>query len=366
MASGEKLRRYGCLDEDLDFNPSLDAFLGGIGNDPVSGRYYHRNVLKPLPWNFYGSLAEKHGEMLKTLLGSSKSEQGVNVLFYGAPGTGKTSFAHSLATELGLTCYDIVRNVQGNGEASGYTPARRFGALEVCDAQVEPAKSLLVVDEADEMLRGFSRTNRIAGFGGGGVLVVDCSEPLVAVRESPRLRIRGASGHAVQLREGVARRLYAVAELLPTGFNLILVEGYRSVARQQMLWNVELAAVKALYPSIDRPKAERLTRLRVANPAFGGGGYQTGGAVDVTLADADWCELDMGTEVCAFSERALTHSRAVSWGVRKRRRLLCRAMRLAGFVNYLGEWWHFSYGDKLWAAYGRKPSASIGPLVGRE
>ena len=35
----------------------------------------------------------------------------------------------------------------------------------------------------------------------------------------------------------------------------------------------------------------------------------------------------------------------------------------AGFVNYPAEWWHFSYGDKMWAAYGNKKSAMYGEIV---
>ena len=195
------------------------------------------------------------------------------------------------------------------------------------------------------------------------VPVVECGEPFVLVHKSLRLRLRDGSGIPVRLREGVAKRLYAAAELLPAGFNLILVEGYRSVARQEILWKAELEAMKRAHSGVEKSEVERLVRLRVANPALGGGGHQTGGAVDVTLADTDWRELDMGTAVYAFSVGTPTHSRAVSLAVRKRRRELCLVMHLAGFVNYPGEWWHFSYGDKLWAAYGRKPSASMGPLV---
>ena len=35
--------------------------------------------------------------------------------------------------------------------------------------------------------------------------------------------------------------------------------------------------------------------------------------------------------------------------VRKNRRLLYHVMSAAGFVNYDGEWWHYSYGDRQWA-----------------
>ena len=194
------------------------------------------------------------------------------------------------------------------------------------------------------------------------VPVVECDEPFVLVYESSRLRLRDGSGSAFRVREGVAKRLYAAAELLPDDFTLILVEGYRSLERQQMLWDAELASTKSLHPRIDRAEAERLTRLRIADPTSSGGGHQVGAAVDVTLANADGTELSMGTAVCGFSELTPTHADAGMFqSVRKRRRLLCRVMRQAGFVNYPGEWWHFSYGDKMWAAYGRKRRAIYGP-----
>lgn len=110
MEASQKLRRYGCVGEDLEFNSDLDGFLSGVGTDPLSSQYYQRNKEKTLPWSFYGTLAEKHGEMLKTLISARDPKRGLNILLYGAPGTGKTSFAHSLADELSLTCYDIVQS----------------------------------------------------------------------------------------------------------------------------------------------------------------------------------------------------------------------------------------------------------------
>ena len=35
----------------------------------------------------------------------------------------------------------------------------------------------------------------------------------------------------------------------------------------------------------------------------------------------------------------------------KNRMLLRAVMMSAGFAPFVGEWWHFSYGDKEWAKY---------------
>lgn len=51
--------------------------------------------------------------------------------------------------------------------------------------------------------------------------------------------------------------------------------------------------------------------------------------------------LDMGTDFDCFSPLSATASRQVSRQARLNRKVLLRAMRGAGFVNFAAEWWHF-------------------------
>ena len=148
-----KIRRYECIDSDFDFNENIFHFLNGVSKEPLTNSYYTICREEVLPWDFYGSLAEKHGDMLKRIISSVNQNMPTNILLYGSPGTGKTSFAKTLATELNRNCYMISQSTADNIGRTRSTPEHRFGALQVCAEQVDPADSIIIVDEADDMLR---------------------------------------------------------------------------------------------------------------------------------------------------------------------------------------------------------------------
>ena len=66
---------------------------------------------------------------------------------------------------------------------------------------------------------------------------------------------------------------------------------------------------------------------------------------------------DMGTEYRENNKKTRTENDFISSEQRKYREILKDAMLDAGFVNYPAEWWHYCYGDKMWAAYSHKKYA---------
>jgi len=152
LAPKGTLRRFGCLKDEGSLGEDMWTCLIGVDDAPLAGRYFRKNENPALPWDDFGELASKHGEFLRRMITCASPQRGVNILLYGEPGTGKSSFARALARELGRDAFLVAQNYDKDSN-----PAQvsfRFTALRVCDGQVSPETSLIIVDEADAMLEG--------------------------------------------------------------------------------------------------------------------------------------------------------------------------------------------------------------------
>jgi len=77
-----------------------------------------------------------------------------------------------------------------------------------------------------------------------------------------------------------------------------------------------------------------------------------GAAVGLTLIDSTGQPIPMGSAIDELGPQSHPdhYARAPQHGaVHNNRRLLRHVMVAAGFVPHPWEWWHFSYGDQLWA-----------------
>ncbi len=112
-----------------------------------------------------------------------------------------------------------------------------------------------------------------------------------------RMGIPGAVNECY-VREGVYRRLLAVARTLPEGLSLLVLDGWRPWRVQQYLFETLQATIQANHPELDEQELLGRTREFVAQPSTeptAPSPHLTGGAVDVTLCDTDGLPLDMGT-----------------------------------------------------------------------
>ncbi len=135
----------------------------------------------------------------------------------------------------------------------------------------------------------------------------------------------------------VAKAQEELSRLMP-GFSLLIKDAARPMSVQRKMFNAVKGTSKANY---------------VANPAKGGGLHNYGVAVDITIADPNGNEIDMGTQVDHLGieanidrEEALVKNGVMSENARQNRLLLRRIMKNAGFSTIRTEWWHFNLVSK--------------------
>ena len=182
----------------------------------------------------------------------------------------------------------------------------------------------------------------------------------------------GLDGDPFRLRQGVISRLLRAQSILQEtcpGRRLAIFDAWRPLVVQAFM--VEHAidqecgsrglnrhdmnhanAVKEVESAVGRfwapPSSDPLTPPP----------HSTGAAVDLTFADGNGLPMAMGGEIDAIGDishpdyyaaqaSSAPHSMESLW--HQRRSELAEVMLAAGFVQHPNEWWHFSYGDQLWA-----------------
>ncbi len=164
------------------------------------------------------------------------------------------------------------------------------------------------------------------------------------------------SGVLIQLRSA-----QNILQQIKPGWRIQIFDAYRPVAVQQFMVDYTLQEIltsKGLdqgATETDRSQALQevyqfwaVPNLNPLTPPP----HSTGAAIDITLVDQFGAAIDMGSEIDEISLRSFPDhfvGLAEFDQVDQNRQLLNFVMASAGFARHYHEWWHFSWGDQLWA-----------------
>ena len=176
------------------------------------------------------------------------------------------------------------------------------------------------------------------------------------------------------LRQGVVERLLIAQAALQQhcpGWRIQIFDAYRPLAVQQYMVDYtfeELVRSHQLTPNQLTAAQRQIFLAQVHqfwavpnNNPLTPPPHSTGAAVDITLVDATGQAIDMGSPIdelsprsypdhyAPSSDRANTQQTPSSHAFHQHRQLLHTVMSAAEFHRHPTEWWHFSYGDQLWA-----------------
>ena len=191
-------------------------------------------------------------------------------------------------------------------------------------------------------------------------------------RNPPYYAIIPGSIKTLSLREGAAARLRDVnARLAEADLELFVFDAWRPQAVQAFFHDRWLPAeLRQRKPELSDEALAAEVQNYWAAPSTGADGpspHSTGGAVDLTIRWRGGDPLWMGSlfddaSPLAHTDRfeAETNEQAFSFSneeARANRRLLYWLMIEAGFASNPSEWWHFSFGDQMWAKLRNEPEA---------
>ncbi len=216
--------------------------------------------------------------------------------------------------------------------------------------------------------------------------IEDCQEPLVEIPQPlffylephPYVAVGAPYGTAspFYLRQGVLEALVHAQIILQAQYpawKLAIFDAYRPVAVQQYMVDYTFQALLA---------ARHLNQASLSDSAHNAlwqevytfwaipsdnpqtpPPHSTGAAIDLTLVDEKNQLVDMGSPIDEISERSFpdyfnqvsqqenltARERDYYHQIHHHRQVLLTAMAQAGFQRHPQEWWHFSWGDQLWA-----------------
>jgi D-alanyl-D-alanine dipeptidase len=207
------------------------------------------------------------------------------------------------------------------------------------------------------------------------VPIVECNEPLVDLATAvPNIIIRMtesrreyAQADELYARKTVCAMLARAAQVLFPHYYLVAFDAYRPIEYQRVRYQQVYQAIKQRHSSEPEDIVQRLVYEVIFPPDEDPqhpSPHTTGGAVDVTIATSDGILVDLGSTYDVYDEtertRHLTNAPCITEVQRANRMTLLRAMVESGFCNYPGEWWHYMYGDREYAAYESLPHAIYG------
>lgn len=179
--------------------------------------------------------------------------------------------------------------------------------------------------------------------------------------------IAGAA-KSVWVRKTVLEKLLRInARLSEVSLELYLLDGYRTIECQWGIYNWMKTKIEQSHPNWSEAQIKAHLRNFISDPSTYNPAdsttwtsHITGGAIDLTLRHKpSGTLLEMGgvfddptelsfTDFYENLEHPLAES-ATFTEARRNRRLLYHIMRTEGFTSLPAEWWHYDFGDQLWA-----------------
>lgn len=167
----------------------------------------------------------------------------------------------------------------------------------------------------------------------------------------------------IYVRSELLKRLKDAAENLGDSYRLIIRAGHRPIAVQRRILKECADDYRNDRPAVSEDEALAHARTFVSDPDITLPPHVCGAAVDIEVIDnATSTLLDFGSTMNDDNEKSFLYYPDLTEEQKKNRLMLTTAMLEAGLASCKPEWWHFSYGDQVWAWFYGEESSLYNPI----
>jgi D-alanyl-D-alanine dipeptidase len=162
----------------------------------------------------------------------------------------------------------------------------------------------------------------------------------------------------VYIRSELASRLQTAASALDDKYRLVIRAGHRPIEVQRRILIDCADDYKQANPGASDKEALEHAREFVSDPDLTLPPHVCGAAVDIDVKDIATDQLlDFGSKLNDDTEDSFLWYPDLTQKQKNNRLMLLTVMLDAGLASCMPEWWHFSYGDQVWAwFYGEEDS----------
>ena len=181
------------------------------------------------------------------------------------------------------------------------------------------------------------------------------NSPLVSLKESGFNLIFEPSSkkdYKYFVREAIVEKIGRISNLLDKEDKVLIIRSvWRSFAHQQLIRQRKVAFLQKIHPNKSLEEIQELVSNFIAPKTKST--HATGGAVDALIYDLkNDCVMDFGTNDglnIDLNKKCYPYHPDITPQEKKNRKLLIGLFEKEDFVCDLVEYWHFDYGNVIWA-----------------
>ena len=201
------------------------------------------------------------------------------------------------------------------------------------------------------------------------VSIVDDGSPLISLKACGCDIVYEPSivdDYGYLVREAIVPKIIRISRRLGRQDKRLIIRSvWRSFHHQRLLWDRRVDVLQRQHPEIHEHEIDEMVAYFIAPETKSM--HSTGGAVDALIYDTkDARVMDFGTNdglTITLTRRCYPEHPAISAEARANRRLLIDLFDEEGFVCDPKEFWHFDYGNAVWAVARNEPHAVYGAIA---